>query len=495
MAIFGKNQPSSPGEAPEGAQAGSDTNAENFFKYGETVHETGNYGYAVQLWLSGLHQSPNSMRGYEGFWRSVLAFHQSGEHKKKLTSEVRKSVTLKRPTDKFVLAVLEAGIKPSDSGAMLRASEEAAALEARDVAQQFCIRTLNLLNGETKPSKNAYVKLLDAAESAESYDVAVEAGERASRLDASDGELQARVRNMLAARTMQKAGFSDSASVVEGSYRKNIKNQEAQAELEKRDRLAKDDGTRDRILADAQAAYDENKDDRVAAEKFARALRERGRRTDLIRAMALYGGLYTSTDEFRFRQAADEIRLGMQERTIEALEAKVAAAPDDADLAKQLEEQRLAFRDAKTAAFTEHAKHYPTDLNIKFRLGRLLAEKGEHQEAIGYFQQAQNDAKIRVRVQLAMGRSFMELGGWEDAAVETLKNALSNHSDEKNDLGLEIRYTLMRSLIAKADVENDAQAAEEADRLAGGIAMQDFNYRDIQDQRKSVKELLVRLRG
>ena len=140
-------------------------------------------------------------------------------------------------------------------------------------------------------------------------------------------------------------------------------------------------------------------------------------------------------------------------------------------------------------------KNYPTDLRRKFQLGLTLAGRGEHQPAIELYQVAQDDPKIKPQVLEAMGKSFLALDGWEDAAIDVFRQALTHVIDDSSETALDLRYGLLCALQGKAASERDADAADEADRLAGAIAMKKFNYKDIQDRRKDIKALLAEMRG
>jgi hypothetical protein len=52
----------------------------------------------------------------------------------------------------------------------------------------------------------------------------------------------------------------------------------------------------------------------------------------------------------------------------------------------------------------------------------------------------------------------------------------------------------MVALQTRAEADGDVAAAEEADRLASGIARQQMTYKDIKTRREAIKNLLQRLR-
>src|SRR4051812_19726523 len=57
-----------PPTGPEAAVVFSPEKAMKFFDHARTVQETGNYEYAIQLWLSGLKFDPSSMTGLLAFF-------------------------------------------------------------------------------------------------------------------------------------------------------------------------------------------------------------------------------------------------------------------------------------------------------------------------------------------------------------------------------------------------------------------------------------------
>ncbi len=94
-----------------------------------------------------------------------------------------------------------------------------------------------------------------------------------------------------------------------------------------------------------------------------------------------------------------------------------------------------------------------------------------------------------------MGRSFLAMGGWDDAAVGTFRTGLEGMPDDTTPLGMELRYGLLCALQSKAMGEKSAEAADEADRIAAGIAMQKFNFRDVRERREQIKALMIELRN
>ena len=211
--------------------------------------------------------------------------------------------------------------------------------------------------------------------------------------------------------------------------------------------------------------------------------------------MTLFNQAYKQSGSFRFRKQAGEIQMTRARRSFDKIKAAAAANPSDAEAQQKLEKATKQFDKLQIDELKLQVENYPTDLALKYKLGVILYERGEYNEVIEQFQLAQSDPKIRRHVQNLMGKSFLRLGGWEDAAIKTLEQALGNQDDDDSELGMDIRYGLMEALISKAQKDNDVEAAERADKIAAGIAIQQFSYRDVREKRELIKSMLTELKA
>ncbi|MCH8509556.1 MAG: hypothetical protein LAT64_12405 [Phycisphaerales bacterium] len=498
MAIFGKKSPPPP-PPPEGgpdSAAGGDAfspkKAEAFWKHASVSHESGNYEYAMQLWLNGLAWDPTNFEAVRSFLRSADAFLQENP-KGKLSKETRAGLNAKGDVRRFVESLLDFGVKSTDAGAALRVTEACAKIGVKQAGTLLGQHALAMAQQENKPRKDTFVKLLDAFEKLEAYQLAAQAGEIATRLDPTDGALQNRVRNMLAKNTMSMGGFDESGE--EGGFRRNIRDADKQHQLEQEDSVSKSGSVKDQIVARVEAEHNERPGDLPTLTKYAKALLDRGKPADELKAMSLLGKAYKESGQFRFRKMAGEIQVKRALKTVEKLRQQ--AGTDDAppEAREKLEAAEQALHKLQLEELRLQVEHYPTDLPLKFQLGKILAAIGDHDGAIEQFQQAQDDAKIRRHVQLEMGRSFLALDGWDDAAIGTFRGGLEGIPDDSTPLGMELRYGLLRALQAKSTHDRNLEIAEEADRVAASIAMQKFNFRDVRERREQIKKLIAELKA
>ena len=465
--------------------------AEAFFKHARTVHDSESYEYAMQLWLNGLQRDPGNMDALKAYLRSSEVYSVNNP-KKGVSKATKSAIAAKGDLGKYINALLDFGLKRMDVNVAIKATQAAGKLHLAGPTQLIGEHALTLAQNDPKQKKDMFVKLLDAFESGNVFDLAAIAGEMACRLDPSDGNLQVRVRNMLAAGTMSSGGYDNDE---EGGFRKNIRNADKQLELEQHDSVAKSGTTKDQIIERTAADYKSRPDDLAVLTAYAKALLERGKNADELNAISLYSNAYKASGQFRFRQQAGEVQVRRGKRMIDKLIAKVNADPANTELAASLNENTAKFKKLQMQELGLQVENYPTDLALKYRLGKLFFETGQYNEAIEQFQLAQNEPKLKREVLMLMGKSFMELGGWEDAAIQTFRQALERDKGDDSELGMDLRYSLMCALAVKAEKDSDLEKATEADSMAAALAIQQFNYRDVREKREEIKALITKLKS
>lgn len=504
MALFGKKKDEgdedffegdgSADQSSSGEDAGfSADKAAKFFEAAKVRYESGNHEYAAQLWLQGLRWDPTDLRAVKQFWQTAQE-HSKESKKKGPSRDIAKAASdAKGPVRRFLQEVMNASFKWDDAGAVLKAAEAAVGVEALEAADLFGQRAYTLSRQDKKPRKDNFVKLLQVFNASGNFKLAVESGEIARQLDPSDAELQHQVRNMMAQQTMTSGGFDQAGEA--GGFRRNIRDASKQADLEAADRISKTDDVKDRLVETGKREYEADPENPVIIDRYGKALRERGKNSDLMEAWKLYNRAFKATGQFRFRQAAGEMSIRRAKIAIARQAQQVEAAPDDREAKEKLDALKKQLDTMELEELKLQEENYPTDLAIKFRLGVALFNREMYDDSIGFFQEAQSDPKNRSRVLYYMGRAFSHIEGWENEAIQTLRRAIDELEDKTSDVALELRYDLMTALQRKAQKDRDSGSAEEADELAASIAMQRFNFRDIRDKRDQIKALMAELKG
>lgn len=499
MAFFGKkkdddsDKPKGDGKGGDGAADKapvSPDKAAKFFDHAKTVHEATNYEYAMQSYLSGLRQEPSSMRGLEGFWISSQAFLSESDGKPP-SKEMIREFGGRSDLDRYLEALLHWGIKPLDALLAVKAAEAAAKLNMPEPTYWIGHRAMHVAAAEKKPRKELFLKLMEVFGKVGAFDKSVEAGGAALKLDPLDGKLAAEVRNLAAQATMNKGGYEQTGQ--SGGFKANVRNMDAQRKLEEGERIVKTEEVMDRVVAEAKADYESRPDDLPAVTKYIDRLKERGRPEDDKVARELSLKTFETTKQFRFRQIYGDLRLRQATRKLNEYKAKAEKAPSDAGAQANYAQARMKFAEMEIEELKLKVEAYPTDLGLKYQLGRRDYELGNYDDSIGLFQESQRDAKHRLDSLYYIGLAFQKKE-WHDEAIHSFRQALEIHKAHSDEMGTALRYGLMTALETKAGIDKDLALAEEADKIASSIAIQQINYRDIRVRRDALKKLMVELK-
>lgn len=461
-----------------------------FFKHAEAVHDSGNYEYAMTLWLQGLAKDPTDMHALERYMESAANFMASSGGKG-ATKDQLKNFGGRGTLDGYLKALLVWGAKPVDWTSGLKAMELAAKLELVEQVQWLGEKVMTIAKGSGKAKKDTFVKFMELFASVGAYSDAEKAGEAATALDPTDSKLIARVKNMSAERTMQATGFSGNAKDVD--FRKSIKDVDKQRELEEEDALVKTDETLGRMIERSKERLTEDPDDQNEVGKLAKLLLERGKQEDEKSAFKLLMEAYKRFDVYRFKQQAGDINLRVARRKVAALREKAASNQSDRDAKATYESAAKKLLGMEIVEYEERVSNYPTDMQLQYELGRRKFLQADYEGAISHLQRAKESARIAVRVMNILAQCFLALG-WNDEAEQTYREAIDGHDVQSDDLALELRYGLMESIARRAEAEEDLDAAKEALGLAGKIAMQQIDYKDVREKREQLQALTKKLK-
>ncbi|MBX3365591.1 MAG: hypothetical protein KF866_12610 [Phycisphaeraceae bacterium] len=500
MALFGKKKDV---QGETGGDRGdvesevtfSPEKAKAFFDRAKTVHEATNYEYAMTLWLNGMRLDPTNLAAIEGYWKSAVAFEN--EPGSKLSKDTRKAFSGRGEIEKFLSAMLEWGVMPVEPSHPVAAAQALAkvaagsGLDFKPVARWLCERALGVVANQKKPRKDHYIKLMEASAALGIFEIAVRAGDAASRLDPGDTDLSTRTRNMAAQATMSTGGYDRTGE--EGGFRSNIRDAEKQRRLDTGDRVVKTEDVKDQQVLDWERDYAGKPDDIPTINGYVRALLERGRPEDEKQAYTVLMKAYETTRQFTFRKKAGEIKMRQARRKLEEYLARAEANPQDEVAQSQAKQAERKYLEWELDEYRLQVANYPTDLSLKFELGVREYKLGNSEEAIALFQEAQHDPRNRTPSLMYLGLAFARMG-WMDESVDTLRKAVEQHADVNDAMGMDLRYALMTILEKKAAQSRSLDDAQEAERLASSIAIQQISFKDIRERRDALKKLVAELR-
>lgn len=494
MAIFGKKKESDAagGSTPETPTpaTGSPEKAARFFEHARTAQQSSSYEYAMSLWLQGLRQDPSSMTGLEGFWSAATSWNGAGN--KKISKDTVSLFGGKGVVEKYLRSLLAWGIKPTDSSAAIRAAEYGGKANLIEPTYWISEQALRLMAADPKPKKDAFVSLMNSLQEIGAYDLAAKAGETAVRLAPDDNALATEVRNLSAQATMSRGGFDETGAA--GGFRKNIRNADAQRELEEAERIVKSEDTLDRLVRSAEEEYAKRPDDLPTITTLAKRLLDRGTNADEERALVVLKKAHADTQQFRFRQMAGDIRIRRARRKLGEFRKAVEAAGGEGEAAARFNAAQKKFLEIEREELVARVENYPTDLGLKHQLGMREYALGRYEDAVALFQEAKGDKKTQASSIEHLGLAFQKMG-WLAEAVDTLRDGVERGVAETSEGDMGMRYALMAALQEKAERDREIEAAKEAEKLASAIAIQQLNYRDIRARRDALKALVAELAG
>ncbi|MEM6551966.1 MAG: hypothetical protein AAF750_07550 [Planctomycetota bacterium] len=487
--MFGKTENSSSGA--NGAFKRSDRKAEAFFRHAETTADARNYDYSVELYINGLRHQPDNMRRHEEL-RDVAMRRKLAKGKKPGLMGVKAIGS--SLVDKMLTSEKAASLDPTNYAAYVKFMEDAIAADANEdelnlgeVAYQAGLIALEMMG----PVKNAktWIKLRDNFHAILQYEKAIECCRRAVSLKPNDSTLLSDLKDLEAEKYAAK---SSEQSEEGGGFRGNIKASEEQ-ELQRAAQSTTSSGDAlDRLIAARRAELEENPEDPDMVTKLVDALLKKEQADTEKEAIALLKQTAEQTGQYRFKVRAGDVAMRQFNRVIRQIRMKLKKEPNE-ELKQQLKQimgQKLKF---ELKEYTDRVSHYPTDLSLKFELGKRQFLGRQFDDAIGSFQQAKDDPKNKAQAHYYLGKAYLEKG-WSDEAIETLDDGIKLHPSTSDPLAKEMRYDKMLACMGVAENNNTLEMAQESERLASELLKTDINYKDIRAQRDRIRELVQKLK-
>ncbi len=249
----------------------------------------------------------------------------------------------------------------------------------------------------------------------------------------------------------------------------------------------------DGLIAKRRADIEDDPKDQDKVVKLIELLIQKEDTPSTEEAIKLLGGLHEQTGQYRWKVRMGDVRMRQLAREMRELKEKVDADKADTESRKAYEKVYREKMNFELAEYTERVKNYPTDLGLKFELGRRLFAFKKYDEAIGMFQQAKADPKFRAVCHEFLGRCFLAQD-WLDEAIETLEEG-RQHLSGNPKLALELRWTLMEAYERLAARDKSLEQARKAYKLASEILQSNIGFRDIKDRAGKLRELVQQLQA
>lgn len=476
-----------PPQKPEFSDADK-ARARQWFKKAADCRERREYDYAIECYITGLNYWPEAVEeGHMPLRSLAVQRQQAGGKKPGLMDGIKRSISGKDPKQNMFNAEHLLSMDPPNGSyaeGLLKNAIKAGYLET---AKWVAPLVFDALRKDKKPNKGRFRTfrdaLVEAAELADArgesaletwfLDQAVSSLEYAIVRLPADDDLRNEQRDLAGKLTISRGKYQDA-----GDFRESLRDADKQKLLHDAERVQQGEDTLEALVSAAKREWEANPDSQTKLNAYVDLLLRAERKPQEDEAIALLRAAYDKTRNYSLKLKADDVLLRQLAREARALAAK-ARETGSADDRQQARLAALEQRQTALEVFRERVAKYPTDLRLKFKLGSILFEAGEYDEAIPMLQAAQGDPRSRDRCELMMGRAFFEKGDPVQAAA-VLNEALA-HAELADDFSKDLLYWLGRA----QEAAGNAAAAKDA---YGRLLRQDYNFMD-GDARKRLESL------
>ncbi len=469
--------------------------AAKFFQHAAAMAKSGNFEYALNLFASAIKLDPGNMAFHQSMFEAAKSFMQ-GDGKPATSKEI-KSVDdgVGGNFSKLAAAEFIWMRDLNNLPAILKVIEFTGKLSLFELGQWFAPMALNLVRVQQnkKNSKSLWLQAKELFTSIDAWNEAFACSEEAVRMDPSDSKLVTELKQLTAARAIQKGGYANTVN-QEGGFRANIKDAEKQRALQEQDSIAAGGDTDLRNLERAKTDWETNPALPEHVQKYATLLRRVGTAESESKAYEVYLDGFQRLGEYRFRMAAGDIRIAQSRRKLRAAETAAASDAGNETVKQEVSKIRSQCLELEGNEYADRMTKYPTDRTLKVEVGRIWFELGRFEDAMPCFQAAKDEAKCRLNAAHMLGKCFAA-EGWHVEAIGEFREALQVLDATGADRELDIRYDLMNSLIEQARADKSAGPAKEAAEICSAILRKNIGYKDIRDKRKLIDSVIKDLGG
>ena len=435
-----------------------------FFERADQVAETGNWDFAIEMYLEGISREPENLeRGHKPLRKVSINRKAQGGRPAGMIDQLKRRPG-KDPVQNLVNAEYLLSKDPGSVQNMLQVFQCAKKCELIGLVHWISLIILESQRQAKKPSKRILAELVNAFESAGDFSMAVQACDMAIKLDPDDGELRDRMRSLSALYTIKTGKFEE-----EGDFTKGVDNLEAQQKIQKKDALVKDEEYLLAQIKKCRQDYLENPHVAGKINNVVDALLKIENEAYENEAIDILTKAHKDSGAYQFKMRIGDIRIRQMARRFRQLRD----AGETAEATEQARRQ-LAF---EMDEFKERCANYPTDLGLQFELGRRQFLSAQYDEAIASLQTAQRDPRRSLRARSLIGQAFVKKG-WLSMAVETFEKALEAESTE--EFTKELRYFL-------GDVLENMGQFDRALEQFSTVAQLDYNYRDVRQRIEKIR--------
>ncbi len=424
---------------------------DDLFRRASAAVESGNYEYAIEYFRDILRADPNhvkarmAMRGccrkqfdekggsakvvgvLKGLWPMIRILLATGKPNKQI--EACEDYLRHDPYNRSVLMKL--GLAARQAGHIDLATFVFEDIRNRHPGFIPALRQLGEIFEEDQPDVKKAIQYYSEI----------------AALAPTDANIQKKLKDLNARMHMEATKLEERKSFTE-----LVRDKEKQKELLEKDREQTIVRSDDEIMEEIKRIQEKLKEDPTSISHLKRLGQLFDQKKDVKRAIAAYKKvLEIKPDDYEAKSRIGDIMIRNGRQNLKALEEKLAADPDNADLKAKVEAGRKQLAEFRVKEFAWRTEAHPTDLRLKADYGDALYDAGRIDEAIQQYQRALEDVRIRTNMRIALGKCFMAKEQY-DLAIGQFERALEDFTFLTDD-AKETHYSLGQCAEAMGDID------------------------------------------
>jgi tetratricopeptide (TPR) repeat protein len=185
--------------------------------------------------------------------------------------------------------------------------------------------------------------------------------------------------------------------------------------------------------------------------------------------------------DFYAREKIADVKLAQFDDVIKQTSDAYRTDPSESNLAK-LEKAKQGKMDFSITEWKRRVEDHPTDLNMRFELGKLLIKNKQYDEAIMHLQKTVNDPKVAMQAHYYLGLCFVN-NNMDELGIQEFQKALAGMGMVMDEQRKEITYNLARTY------EKNSKNREAIDEYQK-IMAEDYTYKDVKERVNGLKAKL-----
>lgn len=261
--------------------------------------------------------------------------------------------------------------------------------------------------------------------------------ERLGELRPTDQKVIKWIKDTAAMDSMAQGGWEK-----EGDFRSKLKDEGEASDLEQAGRSQQNLNEMERLIIKQRQRLEAEPDNLNLYRPLSDSLVKAGQLAEALEVLRMADDKANGADPM--------IQRAITDTTLKIYDYNIKILKEDGDTAAA-EEQLKEKQTYQIEDIASKVKRYPNDLSFKFDYGELLYARGDLDEAIAQFQQAQRNPQRRIDALYLMGSCFKAKGQYDIAATQLQKAA--EELPTMDETKMAILYELGEVLEAQGDLE------------------------------------------